>query len=272
MLSQTEPAKTAVKQSTLFARNILVFHKLTNKVTFGPTNNSPARFAILIEKLIESGYNFVSLNQAIQEGQPKQLAITFDDGYSHLMQALPAFIENFSLRPTVFIPTAYIGRKNSWDYSSLIISERHLDKAEMAELASMGVEFASHGHHHIDLTGCDSKTIEDELVRSKETIEDITDQRVNAISYPFGRFNLGVTAQAKNAGYKYAFTMKFPSFADGQYVLGRIPIYFFDSPLTVNQKLNGTRMRTFHKNVCGAINSLSNGTVLFNKILGRQEI
>jgi len=269
MLSKTEEAEKKGRVSANRTHNIFVFHKLTNHLTFGSTNYSPGRFSRLVETIIEAGYRFVSLDESVESTDPMNVAITFDDGYAHLMQELPPLIEKFDLKPAVFIPTAFIGLKNSWDYSSVFKSERHLDESEIRDLAALGVRFGSHGHRHIDLVGCSVITLQDELTKSKEILENITERTIHDISYPFGRYNQTVLAEVTESGYKHAFTMNFPHQSDDQLKLGRIPIYFFETASLAKEKLNSGRVRTIHKNVGRFINSLSYGTILFNKLTGR---
>jgi len=223
----------------------------------------------MIEYLADVGFKFVSLNQSIVAGDSMNLAITFDDGYAHLIHTLPPLIDKYRLKPTIFVPTAFIGMNNNWDYSSIIKAEPHLDKTQIAELASLGVEFGSHGHRHIDLTRCATETLHEELRHSKSILEDITGRAIESLSYPFGRFNSDIVPAAQNAGYNRALTMRFPNEQDSEFTLGRVPVYFFDIPAFVNQKLNSGRMRNVHQGLNRFINVLSRGTTILSQLSGR---
>ncbi len=271
MLSKVEPEKALQTESNIIRRNILCFHKLTDSLTYGSTNYSPKRFARLIEYLTDTGFKFVSLNESIAAGDPMKVAITFDDGYAHLIRTLPALMEKYNLKPSIFIPTAFIGKRNDWDYSSIIKCESHLDKTHISELASMGVEFGSHGHWHIDLTRCGAEILEEELNRSKLILEEITNRTVNTFSYPFGRFNSYIVRAMQNSGYSRAYTMRFPSESDSNLTLGRIPVYFFDSPAFIKQKLDGGSFRAFHQKLNRVVNALSHGTTSLNQLFGRNK-
>jgi peptidoglycan/xylan/chitin deacetylase (PgdA/CDA1 family) len=250
-------------------RNVLAFHKLTKQLTFGSTNYSPRRFEQLLNGLIDSGFEFVPLSTAVTEPLANRLAITFDDGYAHLLESLPQFLEKFKLKPTVFIPTAFIGQRNSWDYSSHFKSERHLTKSEILELLELGVEFGSHGHLHRDFRRCTSASLTGELSKSKKILEDITGKEVHTLSYPFGRTSTRVCEVVNRAGFDYAFTMSFPENSDSPIALGRIPVYFFDNSTTTRQKLAPNSMRSLHKALGNAVNFLSFGTILLNLATGQ---
>ena len=269
MLFRIEPENSDKTKTRTIRRNILCFHKLTDRFTYGSTNYSPKRFARLVEYLADAGFKFVSLYESITGNDPKKIAITFDDGYAHLFRTLPPLVEKYRLKPTIFVPTAFIGMNNNWDYSSIIQAEPHLDKTQIAELASLGVEFGSHGHRHIDLTRCATEILHEELRHSKSILEDITYRAIESLSYPFGRFNSDIVPAAQNAGYNRALTMRFPNESDSNFMLGRIPVYFFDIPVFIGQKLSGGGMRSVHQKLNRYVSALSHGTTILNQLIGR---
>jgi peptidoglycan/xylan/chitin deacetylase (PgdA/CDA1 family) len=266
MLSTTDTGQQRIFAAHQSIKNILAFHKLTNQWTFGSTNYSPHRFFNLLQNLKDFGFKFNPVARVLDGYNPKLLAITFDDGYAHLTDTLTQLIEKFGFRPTVFVPTYYIGKENNWDYSSLIKSDRHLDFRQITELSKCGVEFGSHGHNHIDLTELGSEMLKKELLRSKDILEDLTGREVISISYPFGRFNRRIMDTAFELGYRHGYTMKFPAASDNPLNCGRIPVYFFDNSTFVRQKLNAGGLYKVHRGVGRFINCLSYGTVLLNRI------
>ena len=265
--AETKQGRGPISDSVF--RNVLAFHKLTSQLTFGPTNYSPRRFSRLLNRLSDSGFEFVPLSLAVDRPKSHQVAITIDDGYAHLLRTLPIIIEQFGIKPTVFVPTAFIGKENTWDYSSMIKSERHLSKDEIRELAAMGVEFGSHGHTHRDLRRCTSTVLNEELTTSKNILEGITERSIKTLSYPFGRLSKRITESALKAGYEHAFTMNFPEQMDPMMSLGRIAVYFFDNAASTRQKLGPSSLQPFHKEIGRVLNYLSFGTILLNMITGR---
>lgn len=250
-------------------RNVLVFHKLTDSVTFGSTNYSPERMCKLLESLTDCGYRFVSVAEIMSANDSSKIAITFDDGYAHLAAALPPLIHRFKIRPTIFVPTWYIGKTNSWDYSSFFKSEPHLSRQQIEYLSEIGVDFGTHGHRHIEFSSLSVEELETELNTSRKQLEEIIKKPVDTMSFPFGKTNPNILAAASKAGYKLSFTMAFPDKSDTNQALGRIPVYFFDSPDSVMQKLDRTGMYPLHKALCRSATAMSVGTILLNKFLGR---
>ncbi|MBI4720336.1 MAG: polysaccharide deacetylase family protein, partial [Chitinivibrionia bacterium] len=101
--------------------------------------------------LSEAGFLCDSLEATVNANREdgKTLAITFDDAYEELADQLPILINTFGIKPCVFVPTAFIGRRNEWDYTRRLLPAKHLNIGQLRELAATGVEVGSHGHNHV---------------------------------------------------------------------------------------------------------------------------
>lgn len=247
---------------------VLTFHKLLPRFSFGSTNYSPSRFARLLADLKDRGYRFRSPEVISPSSDAKDLFVTFDDGYRHLAGVLPDLMERFGIKPLVFIPTAFIGRSNSWDYSSMVQKVSHLDRTEIRDLADAGVRFGSHGHTHSPLDLRSEGEVADELVLSRKVLEEITGQEIRYLSYPFGRYNRTVVEATRKAGYLSAFTMAFPSIDDSDFTRGRFCVYGFDSLGAVRRKLEGGRGYGVERFKATFANRLSVGSILLNRMRG----
>ena len=250
---------------------ILTFHKTQPSFSFGASNYSPTRLERLLRLLQHRGFSFVSVKDAITNGKPTDLAVTFDDGYAHLAGVLPKLMDTYGIKPTIFMPTAYIGQNNGWDYSSVFQNAPHLDEATIRDLAKTGVEFGTHGHQHIDLSRCSSADLAEELRQSKSLLESILGTPVSSISYPFGRVNEAIVEQARAAGYMFGFTMKFPTAADRSLAIGRLPIYGYDTPFSVRQKVERGVCYKVERIKSGITSRLSGGTSLWHRLSGRNQ-
>ncbi len=265
-MSPDDPDHRAGSASNPIA--VLAFHKLFDKFSYSSTNYSPRRFITLLRQLAGAGFSF---DPDSIDPKTRSVLITFDDGYAHLADILPPLIGRFRIKPVIFIPSAFIGQDNGWDYSHWFQSTPHLNRQQIRELGSIGVKFGSHGHTHVSLTGLSHDRLAEELKRSMSILEDISGQEVDAISYPFGRVNDRVTEAASAAGYRRGFTMRFPSKDDSSLRLGRFAVYGFDSSFTILQRLNHGPLYPFERAKAGFANLLSGGTVLLHRLSGRGE-
>ncbi|HPC12088.1 MAG TPA: polysaccharide deacetylase family protein [candidate division Zixibacteria bacterium] len=247
--------------------HVLAFHKLTRRLTFGSTNYRPDRFRRLLVSLLTDGYTFVPLDGAGERRTTgeRELAITFDDGYGHLVDALPGLMEEFGFRPTVFVPTGYLGRPNAWDYSFVFRAEPHLTAGDIRALSACGVAFGSHGHTHTDLTRLSDSTLIEQLRVSRAILEDLTGYPVTALSYPFGRVDSRVSEYARAAGYCCGYTLRFPSLADTLFTAGRYGVWCFDTPGSVRRKLRPGPLQSFERLKARVTHALSAGTRLTHR-------
>ncbi len=249
---------------------VLAFHKLQSSFSFGSTNFSPRRFEKLIGYLTRRDFSFGSIDTLLKNPSAKRIAISFDDGYHHLLKHLPGLIEKYQLAPIIFVPTAYIGRANKWDYSFLFQSSPHLDMGGIKRLAELGVQFGSHGYSHQPLTRLMPAALKEELEVSRKVLEDITGGEVTRISYPFGRCNRRVLDAAAEAGYTDGFTMNFPTSSDNPLARGRYAVYGYDTCFTVHQKLSGGAFYGIEKMKAGFTNRLSHGTGIYRFFRGER--
>jgi peptidoglycan/xylan/chitin deacetylase (PgdA/CDA1 family) len=72
----------------------------------------------------------------------------------------------------------------------------------------------SHGYYHNDLARIGIADAADEMLRSKQYLENLTDKPVNSLAFPYGTYTPDVVDAAKNAGYNQLLCMDFHYEAD----------------------------------------------------------
>lgn len=116
--------------------------------------------------------------------------ITFDDGVqSQFLHGLPAMRQN-SVTATFFVNAGLIG----------VVSE-YMDWTQLAETLRHGHRIQSHGWSHAYLPDCSDAQLEEELRRSKGTLEEKLGIMVDEISMPGGRWDRRVLEACARAGY-----------------------------------------------------------------------
>jgi peptidoglycan/xylan/chitin deacetylase (PgdA/CDA1 family) len=96
---------------------ILMYHRVA-AVTDGlerPTMNvPPGRFAGQLEHLLEAGYRFATVGDAVararagQAAPGRQVVVTFDDGFMNLHRNVLPVLARLGVPATVFVATAYL--------------------------------------------------------------------------------------------------------------------------------------------------------------------
>ncbi|MCK5126707.1 MAG: polysaccharide deacetylase family protein [candidate division Zixibacteria bacterium] len=237
---------------------ILAFHQTSEKYYPGINNIKPGYFFAVLKLIEECGYCF--WNEKAEPSKDSAI-ITFDDGYEDNYDVLLELCRRM-ITPVVFIPTDYIGKTNSWDYSSSLFKARHLSSAQITKLAGAGVKFGSHGASHRALTKLTPEILSKELTNSKNILEDITGKSVNGLSYPFGRYNKVVTFTALETGYNYGVALDKPliSIDHDSFTLFRTPLYRIDDYFSILSKLkHNSKLETRKNNI---INALASGTII----------
>lgn len=87
----------------------------------------------------------------------------------------------------------------------LQITREQIRELAASPLTSIG----AHGYYHNDLARISISDAADEMVRSKQYLEDITDKTVNSFAFPYGTYTRDVVQAAKDTGYKQLLAMDF---------------------------------------------------------------
>jgi peptidoglycan/xylan/chitin deacetylase (PgdA/CDA1 family) len=98
---------------------------------------------------------------------------------------------------------------------------------QLAEISESGIECAAHSHTHPPLTMLPPSVARDEIVRSKELLEDHLSQEVSSFAYPFGYYSARIQQIVKATGYTSACAIKrvLSSLYDNPYALARLAIW-----------------------------------------------
>lgn len=127
------------------------------------------------------------------------VSLIFDDGFKSILKTVIPTLARSEIPITVFISPGFIGTDNS----------KFLTKEDIQELSKLDwVRIGSHGVHHIPLADCSENQLEYELKESKRHLEDLINQQVSALSYPFGSASPKIKKAVQEAGYELALTSR----------------------------------------------------------------
>jgi peptidoglycan/xylan/chitin deacetylase (PgdA/CDA1 family) len=217
---------------------VFAYHAIADGVDFSATTVTTRCFADHCADLSEANYRSTRLDTA--QGESHRVALTFDDGYDSVIEHAAPVFEDCGWLGTVFVSTQHIGATSSWDAGALR-THRHMDWSALRCLVDAGWEIGSHGVSHAALTDMSEDAAFDEMVRSRQVLEDGVGQAVTSLSYPFGATNKRLARLVQEAGYRRAVTMKPGNLVEHtpQLRLPRWPVYRIDRGANLLARLDG---------------------------------
>jgi peptidoglycan/xylan/chitin deacetylase (PgdA/CDA1 family) len=139
--------------------------------------------------------------------------LTFDDGFADNASTMAPLLNTRGWTGMVFLlpPAADSGAPFDWPEiqprrESHPQVMRSLDWAAVESMADAGIEFGSHTNRHLHLPALGDEELRDELLDSRRRITSRLG-RCDSLAYPFGEWDSRVAAAARDAGYRFAFTL-----------------------------------------------------------------
>lgn len=129
----------------------------------------------------------------------RSFAITFDDGYEEIMTLALPILQEFGFTATVFaVPGCTV---NEWDKGQA----RLLGPDALRAWRRAGMSVGAHTIHHVHLPNVPPMKAREEIVMSKQMLEDILKEPVSIFAYPYGETTDSIEGFVRDAGYKAAF-------------------------------------------------------------------
>lgn len=193
---------------------------------------SSADFRAQMQLLKSKGWSGVNVSQALAY-QPRNVAITFDDGCeTDLILAAP-ILQECGFGATFYITTGFLGNAG------------YLSELQLCELCQAGFEIGCHSMTHPYLSDLNDGELRREIGEAKSQLELIIGRPVEHFSCPGGRHNSRVSKIARESGYKTVATsrMRANSLATDRYALGRVAVLRGTSPETLAELCAGRGLR-----------------------------
>ncbi len=205
---------------------IFCYHRLVDKIRYPGTEITPAAFEAQMKELKDRGITVISLQDLLawKRGEknipPRSAVVTFDDGWKSQYEVAWPIMKKYGYPFTMFIYTEGV-RGGSLGGGEAITWE------QLADMRDNGVDIEGHSATHQDLReghtitlisgGKRSRTkvtgpqyeewMQNEVVGSKQLLEQRLGVKVNCFAVPFGNYNEHVKEIARNSGYEAMFTV-----------------------------------------------------------------
>jgi peptidoglycan/xylan/chitin deacetylase (PgdA/CDA1 family) len=206
---------------------IFCYHRFVDKVRYPGTEITPAAFEAQMKALKDHGITVIGMQDFLawrrgEKSIPARCAIiTFDDGWKSQYEVAWPILKKLGYPLTLFLYTEGI-RGGSLGGGEAITWE------QLADMRDNGVDIEAHSATHQDLreghmimvvnpgakrtkkklTGQEyEQWLHNEVVASKELLEQRLAIKVNCFAVPFGTYNDHVKEIARNTGYEAMFTV-----------------------------------------------------------------
>src|SRR5205807_1215240 len=200
---------------------IFCYHLLVDKVRYPGTEITPAAFEAQMKELKDRGITVISMQDLLawKRGEknipPRAAVVSFDDGWKSQYEVGWPIMKKYGYPFTMFIYTEGV-RGGSLGGGEAITWE------QLADMRDNGVDIEGHTATHQDLReghtitliagGKRSRTkvtgpqyeqwMQNEVVGSKQLLEQRLGIKVNCFAVPFGNYNEHVKEIARNSGYE----------------------------------------------------------------------
>lgn len=179
----------------------------------------------------------------LDEIPKKSFVVTFDDGFEdNFLNAFP-ILKKYNFKATIYLVPNQ--KTNHWEEKNTSVLSNLLNNEQILQMQNSGlIEFGSHTLSHVNLSTINDEQLLNELKKSKEEVEKITNQECEAFAYPYGKFDDNIVNSVKRVGYKNATVVKRGLFKkdDDVFTIKRVGILgtesFFDFLLKISRVRN----------------------------------
>ncbi len=195
------------------------YHRFVEKVRRPDTEITPAAFEAQMKQLKDKGItvipmqDFLAWKRSEKAIPPRSAIITFDDGWKSQYEVAWPILKKYNYPVTLFIYTEGVrgghfggGEALTWE--------------QLGEMRDAGADIEDHSATHQDLRKPYDKVakkrlnpaeydqwLENELVASKNLLEQRLGVKVNCFAVPYGFYNEKIKEMCKKAGYDAVFTV-----------------------------------------------------------------
>lgn len=203
---------------------VRVVNPMLDRAGFG-LSVTPANFAAQMKLLYDVGAHPVTLDQVMSamSGGPqlpfRPVALTFDDGYADFATTAVPTMRQYGFHATAYVVSGFIGRSN------------YMTAAQVLDVMAAGMVIGAHTVDHIALAHTSPAVARNEIVVSRQTLQQLTGATVDDFAYPYGDFNFAVEQLVKDAGFRDAVTTNAGSvqYLSQRFELRRIRVGGYDS-------------------------------------------
>jgi peptidoglycan/xylan/chitin deacetylase (PgdA/CDA1 family) len=213
---------------------ILCYHSIGQAIG-GVNDVSSRQFRRHIELALRLGFRFVPAAQIARTGgTARDLAITFDDGWTSVLSTAAPILSGYNIPWLLFVVSSWSDHGSAWTRQYI------LPWHDLERLVATGVQIGSHSATHPDFGSIGGAQMVDELYGSRETIQRRLGFAPTTFAIPLGQSKNWTPAAdkiAREAGYETVFAQAEEARPSG--TIARTFVTRFDGDRIFSALLNG---------------------------------
>jgi peptidoglycan/xylan/chitin deacetylase (PgdA/CDA1 family) len=160
-----------------------------------------ASFRAQLDHWLKAGWRFCAISAGVRhlrEGQPGRfLTVTFDDGDTTAVEVAQPVLAELGIPACLYLATDYVAKGYTYRATR---PRPALSWKQIEAWLAAGHELGSHSHTHAPLSRCHPSRVEQELVLSKQIIENHAGVAPRHFAFPWGQWTAAVCAIAGTLG------------------------------------------------------------------------
>jgi len=215
---------------------ILCYHDVPGTVDLDDYGVDRGSFVETVEYFRAHGYTFISLedllaaNRSGEPLSPRSVMLTFDDGYETFYEFVYPLLGKYKIPSTLAVVTSWIDGPApeyvrrplmTWDQIREVSDSPYVEVISHSHDLHKGIVYNPQGNeapaaasrlYDPQVSGYEEeghylKRIKEDLAKSKKILEAKTGKSVQAIAWPFGKYNALSQSEAQALGFEVSFTL-----------------------------------------------------------------
>lgn len=190
---------------------VLLYHSVTESPAAGLEKFTvhPDQFAAHLDCLVDHDRQVMSFGRVaehLRSGTPlpeRAVAVTFDDGLADFARHAWPHLGARKMPATLYCVAGYVGDRSRW-LTGAAGRSRMLTGDELVGLADDGVEIGAHSMTHPQLDQVPLTRARQEIVESKDVLEQLLGRAVSTFAYPHGYHTCAIKEIVAAAGFTSA--------------------------------------------------------------------
>ena len=190
-------------------RRILIYHDINRRSL--RSFKEQIRYYKDNFKVVSLSY-FIGYLATYKNPDMNVLCLTFDDAYRSIYENAVPVLDEYDIKPCIFVPVGFIEAESKYNYIKNNIKSEIVDDCmnweELRKIIKKGYEVGSHSFSHVNFNSADIN-YEYELSQSKSELELKLGIDIKYFAFPFGNrdsFSEESLSRVREYGYLKAFS------------------------------------------------------------------